>query len=1171
MYLKGVEIYGFKSFGERIKIDFEGGITSIVGPNGSGKSNILDAILWVLGEQSYKNIRAKESKDVIFSGGDKKKPANSAEVSLYIDNRDKFFPINEDTAKITRKLYLNGENEYLVNDRRVRLKDINDMFMDTGVGKSAYSVIGQGKVERIISSSKKEVKEIIEEAAGVKKFQQRKNESEKKLENVSNEVEKIELVLNETGENRAKIKKQAERAMAFLELKNERDSINKGLTVYDLEKNREFLGRTNEKITGMIEGLSNLEKNKRENNGELLKISTERANLKTFIESTLDKNEELKTLINNFEKEKARLAERQEAYKRDIADKKERLTLSKEKSVRAEEYLKKLAEEKEKIQTDIKSGETDFSKYENEIEKRDKEKAEIERDIEVKKRQVLDFEVEKLQFLNDIESSSRRVKGSNSKISSLKEEIAEVEERIKSNKELLETAEKNKIEKERKLKETEERQQICEKQISEISINTNKISEILRRDENEENRNRVKYDSLVRFEENNDGFFKGVKEILNCGLQGVNGALISLISIPEYLEKAVESAIPGNLQDIVVDDSNVAKKCIEILKERKVGRASFLALDTIKTFSRKEFPVYDGIVGRASELINFDKRYQKVIDMILGNLMIVKDIDTAVSITKKNLYSGNIVTLGGELISGSGRITGGESKNSAITQMFERKKEMKRLETLLGEFTKRITENRELLDGYSKKLENLENEIYQIDVQEENLRKNIKLYTEEYESLKQKDEKLNKNRNMFIQEKEEEEQYAREYEKRIENSNLGKENIEKVTKELKEKIDSDTLVLQNLNREIKSLNDEFADIKIKFLNSKDRLVQLESEREKSISEKNEIEREISSIENNIEKLEKEIEKSVELLKETEGSREKKQAEYERENRELQISKEKEALLEIKEKELTGIIRDFETQEYRENEKLKSEREKVIQFGEKILALEDTLSQLDSIEARKVAELNYREMADRVRNLTNRLKDFETVNLLAVEEFKELDKKYEFIKAQKDDLEKSRQSLLEIIDEISKAIEERFHDAYENINKNFNLMCMETIDNSEGNLVLSNEDSYENCGVEIYVKFKNKKRQSLTLLSGGEKSMVAIAFIMAIFMYKPSPFTFLDEIEAALDEKNTKKLIGKLKEFTDKSQFIMITHNKETMKSSDTLFGVTMNKKIGISKIVPVKL
>lgn len=1171
MYLKGVEIYGFKSFGERIKIDFEGGITSIVGPNGSGKSNILDAILWVLGEQSYKNIRAKESKDVIFSGGDKKKPANSAEVSLYIDNKDKFFQINEDTAKITRKLYLNGENEYLLNDRKVRLKDINDMFMDTGVGKSAYSVIGQGKVERIISSSKKEVKEIIEEAAGVKKFQQRKTESEKKLENVSSEVEKIELVLNETGENRAKIKKQAEKALAFLELKNERDSVNKGLAVYDLNKNREFLQKTNEKIISIIEGLSNLERTKKENSQELTKITADRENLKNLIQNTLDKNEELKNLINGFEREKARLTERQEAYKRDTADKKERLVTANEKLTRTKEYSKKIAEEKERMQSDIKSGEADFLKYENKIENKEKQKTELERDIEVKKRQVLDFEVEKLQYLNDIESSARRIKGSNSKINSLKEEIAEAEERIKLNKELLDTAEKNKIQSEKNLKETEERQQICEKQISEISINTNKISEILRRDENEENRNRVKYDSLVRFEENNDGFFKGVKEILNCGLKGVNGALISLISIPEYLEKAVESAIPGNLQDIVVDDSNVAKKCIEILKERKVGRASFLALDTIKTFSRKEFPVYDGIVGRASELISFDKRYQKVIDMILGNLMIVKDIDTAVSITKKNLYSGNIVTLGGELISGSGRITGGESRNSAIAQMFERKKEMKRLENFLDEITKKISENRELLDKYSKKLEELENEIYQIDVREESLRKNIKLYTEEYESLKQKDEKLNKNKNVFIQEKEEEEQYAGEYEKRIANSSLGKENIEKVSKELKEKIDTDTIVLQNLNSEIKNLNDEFADIKIKFLNSKDRLVQLDSEAEKNIFEEQEIEAEISRIKTSISKLETEIKKSEELLKQTEESREIKQAEYERENRELQISKEKEALLEIKEKELIEVIREFETQEYRENEKLKSEREKTIQFGEKILALEDSLSQLENTEAKKVEELNYREMSDRARNLGNKLKDFETVNLLAVEEFKELDKKYEFIKAQKEDLEKSRQSLLNIIDEISKAIEERFYDAYENINKNFNLMCMETIDNSEGNLVLSGEESYENCGVEIYVKFKNKKRQSLTLLSGGEKSMVAIAFIMAIFMYKPSPFTFLDEIEAALDEKNTKKLISKLKEFTDKSQFIMITHNKETMKSSDTLFGVTMNKKIGISKIVPVKL
>lgn len=1171
MYLKGVEIYGFKSFGERIKIDFEGGITSIVGPNGSGKSNILDAILWVLGEQSYKNIRAKESKDIIFSGGDKKKPANSAEVSLYIDNRDNFFQIESDIVKITRKLYLNGENEYLVNDKKVRLKDINDMFLDTGVGKSAYSVIGQGKVERIISSSKKEIKEIIEEAAGVKKYQQKKIESEKKLENVSNEVEKIELILNETGENCLKIKKQAEKAMEFLKIKNERDSINKGITIFDFNKNNNLLEKSKLKVSEIESKLNEIEKSKNESNLELQNVSQEREKLKLFIQNTIDKNDELKNVINGFEREKVKLTERQEAYKRNIEDYKERLKISEEKFVINKNYYDNLTSEKEKLKTNISYSEKEFSKYESSILEKENRKIEIEKDIEIKKRKIIDFEVEKLQYMNEIESSSRRMKGSNSKINNLNQEISDVEEKIKSNKELLETSEKNKNLNEKLFKEIEEKQAICEKQISEISISTNKIYEQLKKDEEEERRNRVRYESILRFEENNDGFFKGVKEVLNSSIKGVDGALISLISIPEYLEKAIESAIPGNLQDIVVENSDVAKRCIEILKEKKVGRASFLALDTIKSFTKKDIPQIDGVIGRGAELIKFDKKYQKAVDMILGNLLVVKDIDTAINITKKNLYSGNVVTITGELISGTGRITGGENKNSTVAQMFERRKEMKRLEKYLSDVTARISENRKKQEEYSQKLEQLENETMFLENQEDSVRKNIKVYTEEFENLKLKEEKLLKNKAMFISEKEEEEQYAKEYEKRITNSSLNKDNTEKLSKEIKDEIEKLSEVLQSLNAEIKTMNDEFSDIKIKFLNSKDRVQQLENELEKNISEKENINSEISLIKENILKLEKEITNSLAQFEKIDKEKEIKEYEYEKENRELQIIKEKEQVAEIKEKELISSVKDFENQEYKENENLKSEKEKMVQYSDKINTLKDMLLQVEKIEEKTVEDINYKESVDRVRILTNRLKDFETVNLLAVEEFNEIDKKYQFIKMQKEDLEKSRTSLLEIINEISKEIEKRFFDAYENINKNFNLMCMETIDNSEGNLTLFNDDSYENCGVEIYVKFKNKKRQSLTLLSGGEKSMVAIAFIMAIFMYKPSPFTFLDEIEAALDEKNTKKLIGKLKEFTGKSQFILITHNKETMKSSDTLFGVTMNKKIGISKIVPVKL
>lgn len=1171
MYLKGVEIYGFKSFGERIKLDFESGITSIVGPNGSGKSNILDAILWVLGEQSYKNIRAKESKDVIFSGGDKKKPANSAEVSLYIDNKDRALFVNEDMAKITRKLYQNGDNEYFVNDRRVRLKDISDMFLDTGVGKSAYSVIGQGKVERIISSSKKEVKEIIEEAAGVKKFEQRKAESEKKLENLSSEVEKIALILKETEDSRAKIKKQAEKAESFLAIKNERDAINKGINIFDLKKNENLLIKTKENIKTKEKSLEDIKLKKEEGVKNLKNITEERETLKLSIEENINKNEDLKNLISSFGEEKVKLLERQKAYERENIDKNERLKGLKEKSLKNIDYYKNIISEKEKAEENIKSGEAGFLKYEEEIQKKEIEKKDLEKDIEVRKRQILDFEVEKLQYVNDIESSSRRVKGSNSKINSLNIEIKETEEKLLENKILLDTVLKNKTQKEKELKEAEDRQIYCEKKISEISINTNKVSEILRRDESEENRNKVKYEALVRFEENNDGFFKGVKEVLNSGIKGVDGALISLIKVPEYLEKAIESAIPGNLQDIVVEDSNIAKKCIEVLKEKKAGRASFLALDTVKSYTRKEMPNIDGVVGRASDLIKYEDKYRKIIDMVLGNLLVVKDIDTSLYISKKNLYSGSIVTLTGELVSGTGRITGGENKNSAISQMFERKKEMKRLEKLLFEQRARIRENTNKLEEYSKNLELLENETYEVDKLYENIKKNIKLYTEEYESLKSKEEKLLKNKSMFILEKEEETEYAKEYEKRIKNSNLGKENVEKLTSEYKEKIEENTKILENINSILKNLGDEFSDIKIKFLNSKDRIIKLDDELKRNLSEKLDIENETKKIDNILLKLKEETEKVKSEIKRIESEKEMKEYEFEKENKNIQISKEKEAFLELKEKELIGYIKDCESNEYKEEESLNSEKAKEIDIENKILSIKENLQDKEKIEEREVKELNYKESLDKVRNLSQKLREFETVNLLAIEEYKELDKKYQFIKTQKEDLEESKISLLKIIDEISKEIHRRFYDAYTNINKNFNIMCMETIDNSEGSLILSGEESYENCGVEIYVKFKNKKKQSLTLLSGGEKSMVAIAFIMAIFMYKPSPFTFLDEIEAALDEKNTKKLINKLKEFTEKSQFILITHNKETMKSSDTLFGVTMNKKIGISKIVPVRL
>lgn len=1171
MHLKGIEIYGFKSFGERIKIDFNKGITSIVGPNGSGKSNILDSILWVLGEQSYKNIRAKESKDIIFSGGESKKSANNAEVSLFIDNKDGYFSTDEETLKITRKLYSSGENEYLINDKKARLKDISDMFLDTGIGKSAYSVIGQGKVERIISSSKKEVKEIIEEAAGVKKYQIRKLEAEKKLENVVNEVEKIELILTETGEQRTKIKKQAEKALEFLQIKEERDSLNKGINIFELLKNRENLEKTQEKNQELLESLNKIKNEKDEKEKEIKEVTENIQKIKNEIQLLMDKNENLKKIINDFEKEKAKLLEREEGFKREEKDRRDRIESFKEKLNKNQENHKILLEEKENLKVILEDGEDKVSSLEVQIKELESKKTTLEREVDLKKRQLMDLEVEKLHYENALENSEKRIKGSTVKINNLIKEIEEIDKKILDSNQLFEECKSKKENLEKQIAENDENQLQCEKNISDYSVKINRINDEIRKAEFDFSKNKERYDSIHRFEENNEGFYKGVKEILNLNIKGVEGALISIINIPEKFEKAIEASISGNLQDIVVENSGIAKKCIEILKEKKVGKASFLAMDTIKTFPKKDIPKLDGVIGRGSELISFEAKYQKIIDMVLGNLLIVEDVDTAINISKKNIFSGNIVSLSGEFISGTGRITGGENKVTAISQMFERRKEAKRLEELLKNLSNSIKKNKELYEKLNETLVELENKTQTLDTQNLSLRKEIKNLSEEFENLKSKNERFIKEKRVAISEKEEEEKYLLEYNKRIKESLDTKETIEKNTKETKMYIEIKSKELELLSENIKKLNDEFSDIKIKFLNTKDRNIQIENDIEKNNNEKKELIEEEKIAKEKLEALIKELENIKNTLEKIEKDKMEKDLQFEKESRELLVTNEKEQFFQLKEKELIGIIKDIESKQYKEEEKLKNELEKIEEYQRKISFLEENINSMKEIKEKLVEESIYKSSVDRVKYLSNKLKDFETVNLLAVEEFKELDQKYNFIKTQKDDLETSRSSLLEIIEEISQAIRERFFDAYNNININFNQMCMETIDNSEGSLTLSNEEDFENCGVEIFVKFKNKKRQSLTLLSGGEKSMVAIAFIMAIFMYKPSPFTFLDEIEAALDEKNTKKLINKLKEFTDKSQFILITHNKETMRSSDSIFGVTMNKKIGISKIVPVNL
>lgn len=1170
MYLKGIEIAGFKSFGERVNINFNQGITSIVGPNGSGKSNILDSILWVLGEQSYKNIRAKESKDIIFSGGEGKKPANFAEVSLHIDNRDRFFPVELEKVKVTRKMYQSGENEYLLNDKKIRLKDINDMFLDTGIGKSAYSVIGQGKVERIISSSNKELKGIIEEAAGIKKFQQQKLESIKKLKSVQEELEKIELILKELKLNRDKIEKQSHKALEYLELEGKVKEFSKIIYSKEFKEKIDNLKVLESNKNNLQNDFNENEKILESKNEKLKNIETRRIFIKKEIENFINKNEKLKTSLENLEREKVRLKEREESYLREIEEKKEY-----SKSVEKKEKEKKLEIEKinterqelsEKIEV-LKNKNNDFEKN---IEILENKKKDIRVTRDLKRNKLMDLEVTNLKLLNEIENSGRRLKGSQGKI----ENHLEEKKKLSKEKELEDIKYSNVIEKrEKTLKEftrAEQETGNLENEISRISREINFLSRTLRDLEFEEKKIKEKFLYVQRTLDSNEGFYKGVKEILNKKINGVHGAFISLIEVPDYLEKAIEASASGNLQDIVVESSEVAKECIDILKRSKSGRASFLPMDTVKDIRVKEYPLEDGVLGRLNDLITYDKKYEIIIKNILGNILVVKNIDKGLQLLKTNKFLGSIVTLSGELLSSRGRITGGENSNSAISQIFDRKKEKKHLEENLKEASKNLKEKKKVLNESNEKLGELEETLMDLDEKRDKIKRELKVLDEEDVNQRKKVERLHKEIKIIELEILEEENYHREYSKKIENSEKEKINTESLIEKLREDIKEEEQNILVYEKDIEILKNNFSDTRLLYLNTEDKYKNLEGNLIKEEETIKNILSKSKKIEERIKEIKKELENIFKTSDNIDSEIKNISSLYEKENEELIKIKEENEELEVLEKNL-----------YEEKQRLEkyiySNREKLTHFIQNIKVIKEDLEKiefkLEKLKEVKISENNLSEeiTKEKLGILEEKLNNFETVNLLAIEEFKDLNEKYEFMNNQKNDLSRGEKSLNKLIEDVSGKIEERFYTAFNEISENFNNMCMETLDNSEGKLTLSNSENFENCGVEISVKFKNKKSQSLSLLSGGEKSMVAVAFVMSIFMYKPSPFTFLDEIEAALDEKNTRKLIKKLKEFTDKSQFIMITHNKETMKSSDSLYGVTMNKKIGISKLVPVKL
>ncbi|NYV27240.1 chromosome segregation protein SMC [Streptobacillus felis] len=1180
MYLKALEINGFKSFSTKTVIDFTQGITSIVGPNGSGKSNILDAILWVLGEQSYKNIRASMSSDVIFSGGKNKKHANSAEVSLLIDNEDRYLDYEADDVKITRRIYRNGEGEYLINNKKSRLKDIHNLFMDTGIGKQAYSIIGQGRVERIIGSNPKEIREILEEAAGTKRAKLEKDDALKKLSNVQVELEKITYVERELEQRVKRLKEESEKAGLYNSL------------VHQINVNKYMLYEFNINKIEVEQNLLILEKEANSKKIENIQENLEKENEK-LKETSIKKNE----MIHLIEVEKNKLT----LIFNELDVLKEELnSILLEKS----NYEVKLAEKlliKDKLLSDEKI-------YDDKIKVENKEINHLNKDY-IKKKDSIDNLKEKIEYLtklrneieeklsihektiNEIEMKRYRLRGENEDLDR-KNKLTE-NNKIKLEEEknnILLNLKKVKLEfdalKNRESNHEKSNKSIIDKQkkyTEEISI-LDKERKILNNESQkiifEKESKLSKFESIQKTLDDNVFLNASSKFILDNFKDDNNviNTVSNLLDIPEKYLTAISVLVGFSLNDIVIKRASESKKYITELKNKKIGTISFLPLDNIKTFSKiTKLPEGDGVIDFARNVVKIkNSEYDKVLDFIFSNALIVEDIDIANKLIK-NGFSDRVITLDGDLVTARGRISGGYKKNKVDLTLSKKdelrtiKRDMELLDKKKKEIDDKYKNILEKIEDFEEKLSNENEKVNKYKLEYNDIKYLIDMKNNEISSLERKIDTIDyeiKDSNLII----------------IENTNKIDKNIQEIDQSIniieeiyseRESLEFKLGEIEDVDRHQTKLHNmlvEFAVINEKLNNknkTKDELKLMYNKIRKDLNE-------IDIFEHNKDELFSNF--NVNIL--------------EKNVRIENITKDRDILNEsIKNNEvMLKSIEKNEVDHFNKISELEKETIKMINIVEKLSEnigrnsnelenLNEKMEELHESKESIVNDFNYNKLEEdrvsqvksNITRLENKKENIGSVNLASIDEYNFENERYMVLVNQKQDLENSSNSIKNLISNIENDMITKFTYALNEIKNNFKYMCNEIFYGAKADIKLTDPDNILNTGLELSVKYKNKPEQTLMLLSGGEKSMLAVSFIMAIFMFKPSPFTFFDEIEAALDEANTKKIIELLRRFIDKSQFILITHNKETMKGSDRLYGVTMNKEIGESKIVSVDI
>ena len=1179
MYLKCIEVQGFKSFANKIRFEFHNGITGIVGPNGSGKSNVADAVRWVLGEQRVKQLRGASMQDVIFSGTELRKPQGFAYVAITLDNADRSLAIDCDEVTVARKIYRSGESEYLMNGSVCRLKDVNELFYDTGIGKEGYSIIGQGQIDKILSGKPEERRELFDEAAGIVKFKKRKDAAAKKLESEQANLVRVNDILSELERQVGPLEKQSEKAHEYLKKKEELKRLDVNYFLQENGRKAGVLTETEDKLKIASDDLAKQQAELEGSRAEYEQMEGTLAELEEKIEEARNAVSSTGTIRTRLEGQINVMQEQIRSAKSNIEHFEQRVNTLTENIAEKEKEKEGLSEQKSGVD-DVLAGVQ---------AKRDAERDklnEIQAKIDALNNAV---EADKSEVINLI-SERANIKASKERYDTMLEQThvrkAELNSRFlqaKTNEEEQQTIiaglQKDFEDVNKRLEELNFEQKKKEERTGQIHDELGELDRKLQEKQVAYHQDKTKLESISNLTERYEGYGNSVRRVMERknDTKGVIGVVADIIKAEKRFETAIETALGGNIQNIVTEDEETAKKMIEYLKQNRFGRATFLPLNAIKDpqeFKTPEVLNERGALGMADEIAETEEKYRDVAKTLLGRIVVIDTMDHALQIAKKYHYGIRMVTLEGELLVPGGAISGGAFKNNS--NLLGRRREMDELEA-------RVKDALTKIDQYLNEIEKVKAERNKLRVEIEDVK---------YE-IQQQFIKLN-TANLNLQKAQEK---IDETTKGVDDLNAEQGQIEQQVIDIKEN-------QERLKAELKASAEKEAELTKRIDEGAEQLDGYRNEEAEQAGKVTECEVELEKVlqkaefeKQNVERIDSDIARLAQELKEAQDAVAQNATSIgERENDIEEIKKTIEASF-ASEEESQKNLAELQQQKEEMAEKQKTSLKQREELSEKIAGLDKETFRLNAqmeklreemeglnnymwteyeITLRDAEELKDETLTDvtflkrSIAEVKDGIKRLGPVNVNAIEEYKEVMERFTFLKGQHDDLIEAEKELQGIITELDEAMRKQFAEKFEEIGKEFDKVFKELFGGGSGTLKLMEGEDILEAGIQINAQPPGKKVQNMMQLSGGEKALAAIALMFAIQNLKPSPFCLLDEIEAALDESNVDRYAGYLHKLTKHTQFIVITHRRGTMEKADRLYGITMQEK-GVSTLVSVNL